>query len=247
MADATVVLVHGALAGSWIWWKLTPELEARDIAYKSVDLPTCSAVDTSIDVHDDARHVHSVMDEIDGPIVLLGNSYGGVVITEAAVDHPRVRRLVYLAAFMPEAGENLIEVMTSNTTPEFGEGIRILDDGRMSADIEMELRLGLQQASSADHEVLRANTPEAMSMGADFSMSLAEVAWRTIPSTYVVCTEDLSIKPDAQRKWATERATDFVEFPFDHCPQVSHPKEIADLLTRLTSNEPALGSAISDR
>jgi hypothetical protein len=78
-----------------------------------------------------------------------------------------------------------------------------------------------------------------MAMGQGGSPSILEVGWRTIPSTYVVCGEDNCIRPEAQRKWASERATDWIEVPFDHCPQVSHPAEIADLLARIVVGQPA--------
>src|SRR4051794_41096393 len=101
--SATVVLVHGAGGGAWMWEPLVKELDARDIEHVEVDLPTSDqSREPTMNFHDDADHVRSVLDEVDGPIVLVGNSYGGVVITEASAEHPNVVRLVYLAAFMPD-------------------------------------------------------------------------------------------------------------------------------------------------
>jgi pimeloyl-ACP methyl ester carboxylesterase len=75
-----------------------------------------------------------------------------------------------------------------------------------------------------------------MSFGTDpTAASVRDVGWTTIPSTYVVCADDLSILPEAQRRWAQERANEIVELASDHCPQVSHPDLIADLLEKLVS------------
>jgi pimeloyl-ACP methyl ester carboxylesterase len=227
---ATLVLVHGAWSGSWSWWKLTPMLDELSVPHRAVDLPSCSAPDTSVDIHDDADHVRESAKRIDGPVVLVGNSYGGAVITEGGLEAPNVTRLVYLAAHMPDAGESLIEVMSGNAMPDFEGGVEILPDGRMRLDPDVVVRAAVQQAPAADREVMRTRLSPAMSMGTDFAMALPRVAWREIRSTYVVCADDRSLNPDMQRVWAKERATEHLEVPFDHCPQVSHPREIAQLL-----------------
>ncbi len=231
--SATVVLVHSAWSGSWTWWKLTPHLHKLGVPHHAVDLPSCSAPDTSVDVHDDATHVRESAKVIEGPVVLVGNSYGGAVITEGGLDAGNVRRLVYLAAHMPDVNEPLFEVMSGNATPAFSDAVSILPDGRMRLDPDVVVRAAVQQAPEADREVMRERLSPAMSMGTDFAMSFPRVAWREVPSTYVVCADDRSLEPAAQRTWAKQRATDHVELPFDHCPQVSHPDEIAALLAGL--------------
>jgi pimeloyl-ACP methyl ester carboxylesterase len=232
-SSATLVLVHGAWSGSWSWWKLTPFLDALAIPHVEVDLPSCSAPDTSVDVHDDAAHVLDVARRIDRPVVLVGNSYGGVVITEGGLDAPNVKHLVYLAAHMPDVGESLISVMSGYAMPDFEGGVEVLPDGRMRLDPDVVVRAAVQQAAVADREVMRTRLSPAMSMGTDFAMAFDRVAWREVPSTYVVCADDRSLDPEAQRAWAKERATEHVEVPFDHCPQVSHPQEIGDLLAEV--------------
>jgi pimeloyl-ACP methyl ester carboxylesterase len=230
---ATLVLVHGAWSGSWSWWKLAPVLDELGIVHHEVDLPSCSAPDTSVDIHDDADHVRETARRIVGPVVLVGNSYGGAVITEGGLEAPNVTRLVYLAGHMPDADESLIEVMSGNAMPDFEGGVEILPDGRMRLDPDVVVRAAVQQAPEADREVMRTRMSPAMSMGTDLAMALPRVAWRDIPSTYVVCADDRSLNPDAQRVWAKERATDVIELPFDHCPQVSHPREIGEILAEI--------------
>jgi pimeloyl-ACP methyl ester carboxylesterase len=74
-----------------------------------------------------------------------------------------------------------------------------------------------------------------MAMGGGATTTVSAVGWRSIPSTYVVCSEDRSLQPDAQRRWAAERATEWIELPCDHCPQVSHPAETGDRLAKLAT------------
>jgi pimeloyl-ACP methyl ester carboxylesterase len=231
---ATIVLVHGAWSGAWIWEPLVAELDGRGIPNRAVDLPTVGEAAAGLDVNDDARHVRAVVDEIGGPVVLVGNSYGGAVISGASAGHPDVTRLVYLAAMMPEAGETILSHIAGKTSPEFDAGIGVRDDGLLLMDGEVELRCAVQQAPPAAVELMREHFGVPMSFGADpNSVALPDVGWTSIPSTYVVCTEDRSINPDAQRAWANERATETIEMASDHCPQLSHPDWIADLLEKL--------------
>ena len=232
---ATIVLVHGAGAGAWCWEPLGRELDARGIAHVAVDLPTVGpGVDATLSSQADVAHVRSVLDAVDGPIVLCGNSYGGVVITGASAGHPRVRHLVYLAAFMPDGDEDLVSLSADACTPESMAVAIFRDDGLVELNAELTKKLSFQQAPAevADWAAARLR-PMAMRSG-DPS-TLTGVGWRTIDSTYVVCGDDQSIRPEAQRRWARERATKSVEVPFDHCPQLSHPVEIADLLAGIVA------------
>jgi pimeloyl-ACP methyl ester carboxylesterase len=233
---ATIVLVPGAWSGAWIWEPLGRELDARNLTHRALDLPSIGEGGAGKGVQDDADYVRSVVDAIDEPIVLVGNSYGGAVISGASAGATNVKRLVYLAAMMPKAGEPILQHIAGATAPEFDAGISVRDDGLLLMDGEVELKVAFQQASPAMHDLVRAHFGVPMSFGADpAAASLRDVGWTTIPSTYVLCTEDHSILPAAQRRWAQERATEIVELPGDHCPQVSHPDLIADLLEKLVS------------
>ena len=234
---ATVVLVHGALCGAWIWEPLGKELDTRDIAHVEVDLPSVGfGVDPTNDAHGDAAHLRQVLNSIDAPIVVCGNSYGGVVITEAAAGHQRVAHLVYLAAFMPDADDDLASFLPGNCTPEMTSIAVPTDDGLIAADPEALTKVASQQASAelGEWAAARFRPMAAAAIGA--SGSVTGVAWREIPSTCVVCTEDRAIEPESQRRWAKERASYTIEVPFDHGPQVSHPAEIADILAKIVSD-----------
>jgi pimeloyl-ACP methyl ester carboxylesterase len=234
------VLVHGALCSSSIWEPVGKEFDARGIPHIAVDLPSVGVgVDPSNDVHGDAVHVRSVLDGIEGPVVLCGNSYGGFVITEASADHPNVAHLVYLAAFMPDGDEDLASFPQANCSPELWTGAIVRDDGLIDCEHEVMRRTAFQQAAPEAAEwallSMRPMAPEALG-GA--SGPVAGVGWRGIPSTVVVCTEDRTILPESQRRWGKERATHSVEVPFDHCPQVSHPAEVAEILAKVVINLP---------
>ncbi len=229
--SATAILVHGGWSGAWSWWKLTPLLDERGIGWHAVDLPTSRATDATVGPLDDVAHVHDAIDAVGGPVVLLGNSYGGVVIS--GVDHPAVVRLVYLAAQMPAADEPILGMLNECACPAFQEGVALLPDGRLTLDVDVVVNEAYRQATHADHEVIRANLAGAMSFGTDFAIAFPKVAWEKVPATYVVCADDRATQPEFERRWAKARATDWEEWPSDHCPQVSDPQRVVDLLARL--------------
>lgn len=164
--------------------------------------------------------------------MLVGSSYGGGVIT--GVDHPNVKRLVYVAAAIPKPGEPVLGTMGRVASKAFNDGISFRSDGLAELDAEVGVRTAFQQADEEAQERWRQHA-RPMSFGTDPALALDHAAWETVPSTYVVCTEDLAIDPQAQPEWAKERATEVIEYPFDHVPGVSHPHEIADLLQRLAT------------
>jgi pimeloyl-ACP methyl ester carboxylesterase len=206
-------------------------LDERGIRWVGADLPSCSASDSSITPNDDAAYVRELIDQVDGPVVVVGKSYGGIVISGATADHPNVAHLVYVAAMMPEANEEFQRTTAPARLPEFAQGIARLDDGRVALDPEVGARCAFSQATEEDHDVWRRER-RPMSMGRDPSISFDRVGWERIPSTYIVCTEDKAIDPSAQRAWA-KRATNAIERPFDHSPSVSRPDAIADLLAQI--------------
>jgi pimeloyl-ACP methyl ester carboxylesterase len=230
--QAAVVLVHGAAAGSWTWHLIVEGLRERGIDAHAPDLPSCSAPDASIDLHDDARFVRATLDKIDKPIVLVGNSYGGAVITEAAVDHARVKHLVYVAALMPRANEPIAGIIGSLHSG-LTDAVQLLDDARIVFDPDVDLKASFQHAPADEQAFIKPNLGRPMSMGLDSAVGSTRVAWKTIPSTYVVCTDDLALPPEAQREWAKERATDVLEWATDHSPQHSRPDLVVELLERL--------------
>ena len=220
MGTAGVVLVHGAWAGSWIWDRVLPLLAERGVEARAVDLPSCGQDPERLTGLDgDVAAVREVLDGMDGGIVLCGHSYGGMVITGAAAGHDRVRRLLYLCAFMPAEGESLLG-MFGGAVPSFW---RLRDD----------LTVFPELSTDADHPVASRLVQQSLQA---YVQPPAAIAWRTIPSTYAVCTLDERLPTEFQRLLAT-RATEVVELPTGHRPMLERPDLVADLLADLAVRE----------
>ena len=226
---AKVVLVHGAWTGGWMWDLVVPLLAERDIEATAVDLPSCgrdAQARTGLD--GDAVAVRAVLDRVDGEIVLCGHSYGGMVITGAAAGHDRIRRLLYLCAFMPAEGESLLG-MFGGAVPPFW---RIRDDLSVVPELDASSGPGELDLETAV-KVARRRVPQSLLA---YTQPPAGIAWRMIPSTYVVCTNDESLPQTFQRMCAA-RASTIVELPTGHQPMLTRPELVADLLAGLAERQ----------
>jgi pimeloyl-ACP methyl ester carboxylesterase len=220
----TVVLVHGAWGGSWCWERVVPLLDDRGVRALAVDLPSVGAdAAARIDLSADAAAVARVLDETGGTFVLCGHSYGGMVVTVAAAGRPDVVELVYLCAFMPDAGESLL-ALTGGPAP----WIEVLEDGRTIPDREHRATVSYADCDEETRTCaiarLRPQVP------APFAEPVAVAAWRATPSTYVVCTEDESLPVEVQREVFAPRAGEVVELVSSHSPFFSQPERVADLM-----------------
>jgi pimeloyl-ACP methyl ester carboxylesterase len=233
--EATLVLVHGANGGAWYWDLMGPELDARSVQWVAVDLPSVGdGVDPATDCHVDAAYVRAVVDGVAGPVVLCGSSYGGVVITEASADHDSVGHLVYLAAFMPDADDEIPAELFAHCSPALVESAAFDEAGRLLVDPS---RVGELYIPHASPEVASWAGSQMRPMAFGGSTRLTGVGWQQTPSTYVVCTEDPALLPASQRSWAQGRATTLIEVPFDHLPEISHPEQTAELLANIVRHQ----------
>lgn len=235
---ATVVLVHGGWSGGWVWEKVIPLLEREGIPTVAPDLPTVAlAPDQLVDVSADAAVVRDVLDGLDGPAVLVGHSYSGSVITEAAIDHPAVRHLVYIDALVPDAGEApqelFLSVQPEPPMKEFGEAMAnsFREDGTFFVDPAIARTILSGWCSPEDVESY-VSRMRPMSQGAAFGHSMSGAAWRTIPSTFVSCTRSETVSPAAADFFAA-RTTHRVDWDTGHNPMWYAPQLVADLLVRL--------------
>ena len=217
----TIVLTHGAFHGSWCFEPLVAELEARGVITALVDLPLT-------DLTEDAAAVTAVLDAIDGPAILLGHSYGGAVVTVAG-NHPTVERLVYLTALGPDAGE-LGSGGPMTIGEEFLLTMRVGEDGIPFIDPELAAQIFYPDIDS-DEAAQWATKLRPGNTGG--SVVVEKAAWRSTPSTYVVCTDDPILLVDGQRAVAERMGADVVEMPGDHSPMVARPAELADILVAL--------------
>jgi pimeloyl-ACP methyl ester carboxylesterase len=198
-------------------------LEERGVAVRTVDLPSVGAAPgAGTDLTADAAAVEKVIATLPGPVVLCGHSYGGMVIS--AVQARSVARLVYLCAFMPLEGQSLVTAGGGKPAP----WIQLLDGGLMQPD---PARSGELFYGDCDPEVREwAKRMVRVQSGATMMEPLAQPAWRRIPSTYIVCTEDMAIPVQVQRDIFAVHATEVVELQASHSPFLSQPAALADLL-----------------
>ena len=237
------MLVHGAWHGSWCWDQVVPRLRLRErgLRVTALDLPGHGADSGAMtDLHGDAAKVIEVLDGLDEPAVLVGHSYGGAVITEAG-DHPQVERLVFIAALVLDAGESCMEAATEESAaagidwhgrPNLGEGFIVASDDTVSLDPKIAARC-LYNGCDAETVAWALDRlgPHPLS---SLQQAPSRIAWRTKPSTYVVCTDDFGVHPDLQRVLA-KRCTSVVEWPTGHSPFFSDPERVVRLIADLAA------------
>lgn len=236
---ATVALVHGAWHGAWCWDKVRLALTERDIRTVAIDLPGHGEDLSPLGgLYDDAAALSAMLDTIDGDVVVCGHSYGGAVITEGAA-HPRTKHLVYLTAFQIEAGESCMSTATGEVGPdegasELGAAMQRHDDGTFTLDPEIAARVLYNDCSPDDvaWALVRLGPQHVDSL----AQPATRAAWHDIPSTYVVCTDDLAVTPRLQRAMA-KRAGEVVDWPTSHSPFLSQPDLVADLLAGLAARD----------
>ncbi len=220
-----ILFVHGAFVrdGAW-WWQPTADVLARyGLRSSAAVLPSCEAEPRG-DLHADAEAVRALLDASDEPALLVGHSYGGMVITTAG-DHPAVRRLVYVTSFLPDAGEALADFGTGEPPPWH------VSHGDGTASVREDLVRPLFAQDFDDTTYAAAAARLTAQNEAVFGQPAPRAAWRTVPSTYVVCGDDRATPPETQRAQAA-RATDVVELPVAHHPFVTRPDLVAEVLLR---------------
>jgi pimeloyl-ACP methyl ester carboxylesterase len=239
-ATSTVVLVHGAWHGAWCWDHIVDGLADRGVAAEAIDLPGHGEDQGPLgDLHSDAARVRDLLVNQKRPVVLVGHSYGGAVITEAG-DHPMVSHLVYLCAMALDAGETCMSAavgwpgaaeISHDGRPDFGSGMVVSDDGVVNLEPSMA-------AAALFNRCDPDTTAWAVSrLGPQPLITLQQapdaVAWRNRPSTYVVCADDQIVHPELQRLMAKRCAGMTVEWESDHSPFFSHKERLIDLLADL--------------
>lgn len=220
MTAPGALLVHGLWHGAWSWDAVRAALAERGIHSAGVELPL-------MDLAADVQATRDALDDLGRSAVLVGHSYGGAVIT-AAGDHPLVRELIYLAAFQLDEGESISRTRPGRDLPDtrLPEAMRITGD-----DIGLDSELGPALIySDASPDVAAAAAVRLRPVHRLVFRGVPEViAWRRVPSTYVVCVEDQVVHPELQRAMAA-RATRTVEWPCGHSPITTRPEAVADLI-----------------
>ena len=217
----TVVLVHGAFADASGWSRIIPILERDGYFVTAVQIPLTS-------LSDDIATAKRAVDSQKGPVVLVGHSYGGAVITGAAADSPNVKALVYLAAFGPEAGEPLGEPGKKFAQPPLNSALIPDSAGFLYIDRAKFHDAFCKDLPDAEARVMAA-TQKPLN-GSVFGASVAAAAWKTVPSWYVVSSQDRAINPELERFYAKRMGAKTSEIAASHVAFLSHPQEVAKVI-----------------
>ena len=219
------VFVHGACVrdGEWWWSRVAALLAAEGVESLAVRLPSCGEADVAPGTDGpglaaDVAETRSVLSNL-GPSIVVAHSYGGVVATEAA-DAGDVRHLVFVDSFLPGVGESLADFGGEGPAPY----LDLAADGTFGVRVEVAEELFLHDCDS--EAVAGAFARLTRQTFAVTTEPVHRAAWRTTPSTYVVCTEDRATPPAVQRAQA-QRAHRVVELPAGHHPMLSHPELLA--------------------
>ena len=219
-ATPTIVLVHGGFVDGSGWAGVYKRLKADGYDVSVVQNSTLSLAD-------DVAATKRAIAQAKSPVVLVGHSYGGVVVTEAGTD-PKVTRLVYIAAFAPDRGESVASLI-QNPPPGAPvppilppqEGFLFLDKAKFHASFAADV--------NADEAAFMADAQVPWGVGA-LDGAVTEPAWRTRPSWYLVATDDKMIPPPAQRAMAARTGAAVTEAEGSHAIYVSRPDVVAAMI-----------------
>jgi pimeloyl-ACP methyl ester carboxylesterase len=220
MAARNVVLVHGAFADGSSWSKVIPLLLAKGYRVMSVAIPLTSFAE-------DVAATKRAIGAQEGPVLLVGHSYGGVVITEAGND-PKVAGLVYVAAFAPDANQSIGEISKDFPKPPGLDALRPLPDGYLLLTEKGIQEDFAQDASKDDKALLVAVQPQTA--GAIFEAKPKAAAWKDRPSWYIIASKDRMIAPEQEAAMAQRIGATTSRLPSSHAVMLSHPKEVADVI-----------------
>ena len=215
------VLVHGAFVDGSGWRQVHDILAEKGHEVLVTQHPTLS-LDADVEV------VGRSIAQARYPVVLVGHSYGGAVISQAGND-PKVRSLVYVAAFVPDSGESVAD-LTANPPAEVTPPPIVADDGWLSIDRDRFAETFSADIPAAEARFMAAS--QAAWGGAAFSGVVAQAAWKTKPSHYVVATEDRMIPLFAQRQMAGRAGATAIEIPASPAVMISRAAQVAEIIER---------------
>jgi pimeloyl-ACP methyl ester carboxylesterase len=226
MARPTILLVHGGFVDGSGWDRVYALLRKDGYKVTIVQNPTTSLAD-------DVAVTRRAIDEAQGPVILVGHSYGGVVVTEAGNDS-RVAGLVYIAAFAPDKGESVSKLI-ANPAPGAPvppilppqEGFLMLDKAKFAASFAADVEPSLAE--------FMAHSQVPWGLNA-LNGEVTSASWRTKPSWYLVATDDKMIPPEAQRAMSRRAGATVTESPGSHAVYVSRPGPVAKLIARAATS-----------
>jgi pimeloyl-ACP methyl ester carboxylesterase len=223
MADIrNIVLVHGGFVDGSGWQPVHKILTGEGFNVRIVQNPTLSLAD-------DVAVTKRVIASVDGPVILVGHSYGGAVVSEAGTD-PKVKGLVYIAAFAPDRGESVSSLIANPAPGAPVPPILPPQDGFLFLD---RAKFAASFAADVDPQIAAFMADSQVPWGLEaLSGAVGVPAWRSKPSWYLVATDDRMIPPPAQRSMAQRAESKMVETAGSHSVYVSKPKVVAELIAR---------------
>jgi pimeloyl-ACP methyl ester carboxylesterase len=224
--DPTILLVHGAWHGAWCWDAVRTLLEAKGRTVVAIDLPTVHAPNKAeLDLADDAKAVRNAVDAIEGPVVVVAHSYGGVPTTQGLAGAANVAHIVYIAAFALDAGESLLGAV-GGVPPTWW----MVDGALTTAGNDAEPPQSLFFNDLPD-DVATANAARLLAQATKpFSDVVTEVAWKTIPSTYLITERDAVFPLFAQEALSGRAGSTVHRLDTSHSPFLSQPDATADII-----------------
>lgn len=240
---ARLVLVHGAFAGAWKWSRLVEPLEAAGHTVETLDLPASGedqtpVADVTLDAYVD--RVSAQLDRRPEPAVLVPSSMGGVVSTQTAALHPeKVAAIVYVAAFVPQDGQSLLDLtrLPEGATDELQAGM-VIEGDPPTASLTYEVSGSAEFAECSEEDLAWAFPQIRPQPVVPFAqpVQIPEGTFDEIPRAYVLCTHDRSIPPALQRRMVAENGIeDVIELDADHSPMISRTAELAKAVDQLVT------------
>jgi pimeloyl-ACP methyl ester carboxylesterase len=216
-----IVLVHGAFADGTSWGKVIPILESRGFHVVAVQNPLTSLAD-------DVNATRRIIAMQEGPVILVGHSWGGAVITEAG-DDPKVAGLVYVAAWMPEAGNSANQTSQPFPPTPVLKEIRVDSQHFASLSEEGVLNDFAQGLPVAERRLVFA--VQGQTYGPMFDEKLTNAAWKSRPSWHVISTNDRTLSPAMEEDAAKRAGGVAVKLPTCHVAMLQEPQKVADVIT----------------
>jgi pimeloyl-ACP methyl ester carboxylesterase len=221
-----VVLVHGAWADGSSWSKLIPLLQAKGLHAVAVQNPLSS-------IADDVASTNRLINVQDGPVLLVGHSYGGAVITEAG-NNPKVAGLVYVAAFAPDEGETPGGLAQGfPPTPAFGE-IQPIEDGFLLLTAKGVIENFAQDLSPEEKSIVFAT--QGATQGAILATPIKKAAWHSKPSWFVIASNDRTISPEQEISTVKRMGAKTLTLASSHVPMLSQPQKVANLVVEAATS-----------
>jgi len=215
-----IILVHGAWADGSSWSAVIEDLQAKGYKVTAPQFPLTSLAD-------DVARLRQVLALQEGPTILAGHSYGGQIITALGTDVPNVAALFYIAAFGLDKGESLGALLSQGPTPPALVHQFVDKRGFVWLSEEDFVKYFAADVDSIKAKVLYAVQQPLAATG--FNEVMGVPAWKTVPSWYLVATDDQALPPAAQRLFAKRMGATVVEIPSSHVAMVSHPRDVVQL------------------